>query len=558
VKYSVCTILIALAGLASAQTYTYSTFDPPGSTNTAVTGMNNAGQIVGSYTDAKGTHNFVRSADGSTYTTIDLTGATPGTTTIDAINNVGQITGTYSDASTGFTRCYIGSADGSTFTPFDLGDEFGPGGGPKGLNDNGDVAGALHEISADGSEGFLRTPDGTITPIDVPPGGTRVRGIDNNGDIVGWYIPGGSADPVFHGVLRNSAGVITTLDLPGTDGATQLAAINNHGQVTGSWNAPYGAFVSMADGSYTMLAFPGAPPFYPAAIDDNGRVAGYYSDVAGSHGFLAVPSAGSTQPIIRTSPPGVISASAFGGASTIAPGTWIEIYGDNLSTATRAWAASDFTGSTAPTSLSGVTVSIGGVPAFVSYISPGQVNALVPAGVAAGPAQVIVSSGSQSTAPFTVTVNTVQPSLLVLPLFSQNSRYLGAVLPDFETYLLPPWYPNVPTALAQPGDTIVLFGMGLGPVSPNVLIGQIASQVSQLVTPPTVFFNAFSTTTPATVTYAGLVAGTVGLYQINVVVPAIALPSPQTSDYYVNVFVNVNGVSLPSGSLPTFFMLPIQ
>ena len=62
---------------------------------------------------------------------------------------------------------------------------------------------------------------------------------------------------------------------------------------------------------------------------------------------------------------------------------------------------------------------------------------------------------------------------------------------------------------------------------------------------------------PATVTYAGLVAGTVGLYQINVVVPAIVMPG-QTSDYYVNVFVNVNGVALPSGSLPMFFMLPVE
>jgi uncharacterized protein (TIGR03437 family) len=327
----------------------------------------------------------------------------------------------------------------------------------------------------------------------------------------------------------------------------------------GSWEAPYGGgFVSMADGSFTMLDFPGAPPFYPAAIDDNGRVAGYYSDGTANHGFIAVPGTRSTQPVIRTSPPGVISASAFGGASTIAPGTWIEIYGDNLATTTRAWTASDFTGSTAPTSLSGVTVSIGGVPAFVSYISPAQVNALVPAGVAAGSAQVIVSNGSQSTAPFIVTVNTVQPSLLVLPLFSQNSRYLGAVLPDFETYLLPPWYPNIPTALARPGDTIVLFGMGLGPVSPSVPIGQIAGQASQLVTPPTISFNVYPTTTPATVTYAGLVAGTVGLYQINVVVPAIILPADDTSYYYVNVFVNVNGVSLPSGSLPNFFMLPVE
>ena len=67
-------------------------------------------QIVGSYTDANGTHNFLRSADGSTYRTIDLAGAKPGTTTIGAINNVGQIAGTFVDPSTRLIRCYLGNA----------------------------------------------------------------------------------------------------------------------------------------------------------------------------------------------------------------------------------------------------------------------------------------------------------------------------------------------------------------------------------------------------------------------------------------------------------------
>ena len=95
--------------------------------------------------------------------------------------------------------------------------------------------------------------------------------------------------------------------------------------------------------------------------------------------------------------------------------------------------------------------------------------------------------------------------------------------------------------------------MGLGPVNPSVPAGQIASQASMLVTPPTVSFNG----TPAIVTYAGLVAGTVGLYQINVVVPNIAMPAGQTYNYSVDVTVQVNGVSLPSqSSVPTFLTLP--
>jgi len=87
---------------------------------------------------------------------------------------------------------------------------------------------------------------------------------------------------------------------------------------------------------------------------------------------------------------GVVSASAFGGFSEIAPGSWIEIYGSNLASGTRGWAQSDFNGVNAPTSLDGTSVSIGGQAAFVDYISPGQVNALVPSNVSTGPQSMAV------------------------------------------------------------------------------------------------------------------------------------------------------------------------
>lgn len=316
-----------------------------------------------------------------------------------------------------------------------------------------------------------------------------------------------------------------------------------------------GSFVALADGSFPVLSIPGAQSIYASAIDDNGRVAGYYFDGNQYHGFLGTPAESSNQPVIRSSPPGVISALAFGGPATaalgsngpgpIAPGTWIEIYGEHLSSTTRAWAAGDFQGSTAPTSLDGVSVTIGGVPAFISYVSPGQVNALVPSTVSAGSAAVVVTNGALPGAPFTAPVSASQPSLLVLGLIDQGSRYLGAVFPDFTTYVLPPGYTTaVPSRRARAGDTIVLFGVGLGPVDPNVPVGQIAPQASVLKTKPTVSFNG----TPGNVTYAGLVAGTVGLYQLNVVVPGIAMPSGQTFNDNVQVTVQADGATLPVGS----------
>ena len=72
----------------------------------------------------------------------------------------------------------------------------------------------------------------------------------------------------------------------------------------------------------------------------------------------------------------VITAGSYGGSASIAPATWIEIYGLNVGTTLRyVWAGSDFNGSNAPTALAGTTVTVGGQLAFVDYVSPGQASA---------------------------------------------------------------------------------------------------------------------------------------------------------------------------------------
>src|SRR5947207_2801070 len=138
VKFAI--FFVPLLASGQAQTYATFTFDPPGSTNSFVNGINNAGQIVGAYLDASGaSHNFIRSADGVTYTTIDLPGALPGTTSTDGINNLGQVVGSYKD-STG-QHGYIRSVDGRTVTTLE------PGLAPKAINDEGDIAGQIEPPS---------------------------------------------------------------------------------------------------------------------------------------------------------------------------------------------------------------------------------------------------------------------------------------------------------------------------------------------------------------------------------------------------------------------------
>ncbi len=70
---------------------TIHTINFPGSTSTTVRGINDLGEIVGSYQDSKGTHGFLYSA--GVYTTIDFPGAVR--SDAYAINNNGEIVGNY-------------------------------------------------------------------------------------------------------------------------------------------------------------------------------------------------------------------------------------------------------------------------------------------------------------------------------------------------------------------------------------------------------------------------------------------------------------------------------
>jgi uncharacterized protein (TIGR03437 family) len=218
----------------------------------------------------------------------------------------------------------------------------------------------------------------------------------------------------------------------------------------------------------------------------------------------------------------VVSASGFGGFSAVAPGSWVEIYGSNLAPDTRQWAGSDFNGNDAPTSLDGVVVNIGGQKAFIDYISssPGQVNAQLPSNIATGGQLGVTLTNSNGTSSaFNITVNSTEPGLLAPSSFAIGGKqYAVALLPDNATYVLPTGaIPGVASRPAQPGETITLYGIGFGAVSPNIPAGQIVGQANQLAASFQILFGQ----TAAQVAYAGLAPGFVGLYQFDVVVPAV-------------------------------------
>jgi uncharacterized protein (TIGR03437 family) len=216
----------------------------------------------------------------------------------------------------------------------------------------------------------------------------------------------------------------------------------------------------------------------------------------------------------------VLSASAYGAFTSVAPGSWIEIYGTDLAPATTGWSAADFTGNNAPTMLGNVSVSIAGQAEFVDYISPTQVNVQLPSNIAAGgPLQLTLTNGAEASAPVNVTVDTTEAGLLAPASFKiGGNQYVVAQHLD-GTYVLPTGaIAFVTSSPAQPSETIVIYGVGFGSVVPNIPAGQIVTENNQLSASLQILFGK----TPAKLSYFGLAPSEVGVYQFDIVVPAVA------------------------------------
>jgi uncharacterized protein (TIGR03437 family) len=279
------------------------------------------------------------------------------------------------------------------------------------------------------------------------------------------------------------------------------------------------------DGIISTVAGTGAPGFggdggpansaslfFPTgiALDSSGKV--YIADNQNNVMRLLTPSA-SILPVISA----IQSAGAFGAFSAIAPSGWVEIFGSNFASNARSWTGADFNGNNAPTSLDGISVSIGGQTAFVDYVSSSQINAQVPSTVVIGSQSVTITTPAGTSASKAVTVAATQPGILAPPSFIIDGRqYAAAVFSDGVTFVLPTGaITGVASRPAKNGDIITLYGVGFGAVTPSIPAGQIVQQTDQLASSFLVTIGGV----PATVLYAGLAPGAIGLYQFNVVVP---------------------------------------
>jgi len=284
-------LVCGAASTAHTTGYNFTTIDFPGAFSTYLTGINNSGDIVGYYTDANNTGSGFLYAGGA-FTAIDFPGASE--TEAYGINNSGDIVGFYVRPKGGGGFLYAGG----TFSKVDF-----PGASstyPSGINDSGDIAGYYGYYlgtALRGLYGFLYS-GGHFSMIEFTVHGvygassTLPYGINNSGDIVGFYkrtkAPVYPPSATSGGGFLYAGGTYSTIDFADAS-STYPSGINNSGDIVGYYvgvNTSSGFLYT--GGSFSTIDFPGASSTYLSGINDSGDIVGYYIDMNGYiHGFLA-------------------------------------------------------------------------------------------------------------------------------------------------------------------------------------------------------------------------------------------------------------------------------
>lgn len=169
----------------------------------------------------------------------------------------------------------------------------------------------------------------------------------------------------------------------------------------------------------------------------------------------------------------------------------------------------DLRGAILPTVLpnTGVRVWIGDIPAAVLFVSPNQINVLVPANLRAGLVEVQVSLD-----------NLAGPRVLVELAESAPGLFLSG--PDMPIATRPDGRLATKDDPLRPGEWVILYATGLGKTVPAPIGIQLATSAARLEKMPDFEILLNGEPIPLSrISYAGLAPGFAGLYQINVQLP---------------------------------------
>ena len=282
-------LLVGVARPARAQ-YTFTSLDFPGGTLTTARGINNQGEIVGSYRITPPRHALLIQAGNY----IPLAPASfLGTDFSEAFktNDRGEVVGDFI-GDDGFTHGFLLNRAGVTTLDF-------PGASDTiafGINELGTVVGYWDILDSAGNliayHGFT-WKRGVFSQVDFPGAAdTGVQGINAAGDLVGSW-DAGVTSPIVHGFVF-SRGKFTNFDVPVAGSTvTQPDDINALGHIVGIYvdaNGVVHGFL-VAGPTFTTVDFPGAALTTAWGINSADQIVGNYrTDVnLPSHGFLAQP-----------------------------------------------------------------------------------------------------------------------------------------------------------------------------------------------------------------------------------------------------------------------------
>jgi len=219
-----------------------------------------------------------------------------------------------------------------------------------------------------------------------------------------------------------------------------------------------------------------------------------------------------------------IANSAANIAGLYSPNSFISIYGTNLANVTKPIGLSDIGSGMLPASLqgTGVGVLIGGISGYVYYVSPNQVNVLIPENFVPGLVTVQLENRGIYGPPVQITLSPTAPALFQLDATNALATHGNGPL-------------VTPESPALPGEILVLYATGLGVTSPEIICGtlpQSAWPIADLSD-----FQVQLNGVPVDrklIQYAGDTPGFAGLFQINLQLPDDCPPNPEIRIGFAN------------------------